>query len=62
VLAAIFVVVAPVVGTIAAAPVAKFVAGLFGADNILVKRPGLMIEGWLQQNLAEVGRIGSKGC
>jgi hypothetical protein len=58
VLAAIFVVVAPV----ATAPVAKFVAELPGIDNIVPERPGLMIEGCLQQNLAEVGCIGSKGC
>ena len=61
-LAAIFVVVAPVVVPAVAAPVAKFVAGLSGVDDIVAERPGLMIEGCLQQNLAEVGCIGSKGC
>jgi hypothetical protein len=55
-------VIAPVVVPTAAALVTIFVAGLSGVDNIVAERPGLMIEGCLQQNPAEVGCIGSKGC
>jgi hypothetical protein len=42
--------------------VGKFVAGLFGVDNIVSERRWLMIEGCLQQNLTEVGCIVKKGC